>query len=175
MANHFHMLISTPTSNLSQAMRYFMTETSREIARACSRINRIYGRRYHWTIIRTAEHYAHAYSYVYRNPIHHNAVQGLEQYSCSSLTEKNKNFSRLIVDKKQGYDAYIPHCRRELISWLESNKDQEYDAAISRCLKHHEFLFPQDRITGKRNTYFDKLHPQKTPGTKEGSIQWHNT
>lgn len=46
MNNHYHMILSTPEKNLSQGMRYFMTETSRGIRVKSMRINHIYGGRY---------------------------------------------------------------------------------------------------------------------------------
>ncbi|MEZ4703954.1 MAG: transposase [Bdellovibrionota bacterium] len=161
MANHFHMLISTPKSNLSQAMRYFMTETSRAIARSSHRINRIYGQRYHWTIIKTAEHYAHVFYYIYRNPIRHRAVSRLNMYRWSTLHPHHRKFNTLIVPKNEEYDVYIPQDRKTLIQWLESIHDEKYENAIATSLTRHEFTFPQDRISGKRISYVDKLHPRR--------------
>ncbi|WP_081111818.1 transposase [Bdellovibrio bacteriovorus] len=39
MSNHFHLLIRFPENNMSEAMTYFMRESSRMISRQAGRIN----------------------------------------------------------------------------------------------------------------------------------------
>jgi REP element-mobilizing transposase RayT len=51
MSNHFHLVVSFPENNMSEAMNYFMRETSRMISRDAGRINQTYGSRYFRSII----------------------------------------------------------------------------------------------------------------------------
>ena len=165
MANHFHMLVSTPMGNLSRAMRYFMTESSRAIARCSDRINRIYGSRYHWTIIRDSQHFAHAFRYVYKNPVTAGIVDRAEQYDWSTLNQGHCKFQKMITSVRNGLDEYIPNERNDLLIWLNKADNDEYIEMVKKALKKHEFRFGLDPNTGKRPLYFDKLHPKNTPGT----------
>jgi REP element-mobilizing transposase RayT len=69
MSNHFHMLVSTPDSNLPQAMAFFMRETSREIIRRAGRINQAWGGPYSGSMLTQNSYFLNAYKYVYRNPV----------------------------------------------------------------------------------------------------------
>lgn len=159
MSNHFHMLASTPDENLSSAMRYFMSESSRAIARASRRINHVYGSRYHWTIIRSSEHYAHAFKYIYRNPVEAKISFKVEEYQWSSFYNFNSKLKSLINNNENGYDEYLPNDLNEMIDWLNHNDDPEYINNIKKALRKHEFSFSQNNQTGKCPNYLDKLNP----------------
>jgi len=141
MSNHFHMLVSTPKANLSQAMRYFMTESSRGIAKACKRINGIYGSRYHWTRIRESQHYAHAYLYLYRNPVKAKIVEKVEAYRFHTLHPWHRKFRSLILADSHGFDEHIPKIREEQLDWLNQEEDEAYSDHVRRALRKTEFSF----------------------------------
>ncbi|MCC6137296.1 MAG: transposase [Bdellovibrionaceae bacterium] len=149
MSNHFHMIASTPKSNLPQAMRYFMTETSRNIARAAFRINKIYGARYHRTIIKQQDHYAHTVSYLYRNSVRAQICQRVEDYPWSSLS--NIQLAR-IMNSTHFFEVDIPK-GIELLDWLNSNYCVDYDQKVKRALKKHDFKFGQDKNSGKKENF----------------------
>src|SRR5581483_5588273 len=46
MSNHFHLLVSTPDSNLDDVMQYFLREAGKLINLKAKRINHIFGGRY---------------------------------------------------------------------------------------------------------------------------------
>jgi len=85
MNNHFHLLVSTPQANLSEAMSWFMRETSRGLTRAGNRINQSYGGRYFRSVIGSPLYYMHAYKYVYLNPVKAGLVQHPWDYPFSTL------------------------------------------------------------------------------------------
>src|SRR5579862_9917763 len=43
MDNHYHLLASTPFSNLGSIMNYFMREVSREVNQTTGRTNHVFG------------------------------------------------------------------------------------------------------------------------------------
>ena len=69
MANHFHLLVSAPQGNLSEALLYFMRESSKQITHFSGRINQTFGNRNHKTHIASYHHYLNTYKYVYQNPV----------------------------------------------------------------------------------------------------------
>jgi putative transposase len=85
MSNHFHLAISTPYANLSEAMAWFMRETSRSLTRAGNRVNQTYGGRYFRTIIDSPLYWAHVYKYIYANPLRAGIVERAEDYKYSTL------------------------------------------------------------------------------------------
>ncbi len=85
MNNHFHLVISAPNMNLSEAMNYFMREVSRQITRISGRINSTFGSRFHRSLIPRYHHYMNVYKYVYRNPIEAGLARCVEQYKFSTL------------------------------------------------------------------------------------------
>lgn len=165
MSNHFHMINSTPKANLSSAMRYFMTESSRSIARQANRINRIYGKRYHWTIIKSPEHYAHTFKYIYQNPIRAQICQKVEQYKWSALNTQNQIMNTLITDVNNEFSAFIPISINQKIQWLNECEGAFYIESVRKALRHHEFKFSCDKSNGKRLRFDDALHTKNTPGT----------
>lgn len=161
MSNHFHMIASTPRSNLDSCMRFFMTESSRAIARSSNRINHVYGSRYRKTVITSAEHYAHALLYVYRNPLKAKMVELAQDHPYSTINPFYRKMNRLIVPKHGGFEELIPTDEREKLEWINQVEDLAYSTQVRRALHKNTFAFGQDRTTGKRPAFLDKLHPKK--------------
>ena len=85
MTNHFHLLLSDPNGKISEALRWLMTESSREIAQKSGRKNRIYGQKNFKSLIGSYHYYMHAYKYIYRNPVQAGACKRVEEYPYSTL------------------------------------------------------------------------------------------
>ncbi|MBT3234709.1 MAG: hypothetical protein HN353_02035 [Bdellovibrionales bacterium] len=85
MSNHFHLLVSTPKSNLDFAMRFFMSNSAKEINYLSGRINRVYGGRYKWSIIKDEAYLFNVVSYIYENPRRANSCKSIESYPYSTL------------------------------------------------------------------------------------------
>src|SRR4051794_18500799 len=67
MPNHFHLLITTPEEDLGRVMQIIMKSGTKTINTESRRTGRVFGSRYHWTIIESEVYFAHALKYVYRN------------------------------------------------------------------------------------------------------------
>jgi putative transposase len=85
MANHFHIIASTPNANISEAMKRFMEMTSRRLGEKSKRINQIWGVRHHKTVLGSHSYYMNAYKYNYFNPVKAGVVQRCEDYRYSTL------------------------------------------------------------------------------------------
>ncbi len=143
MSNHFHWLVSTPDSNLGEAMRYFMTETSRRIARASGRINKIYGSRYKWTFISEASYYANTIRYFYQNPLRAKICNDVDSYLWSTRSADSK--IKLTPDPK--LETSIPSDPDELKRWLNRIPDGPYQLMMQKALRRSEFRFPPHPTT----------------------------
>ena len=144
MSNHFHLILSTPLANLDKGMQYLMTQSSKGIARMSNRINKIYGARYRWTIIKDPKHYAYAVKYVYRNPVQANILERAEDYPWTTLNKRHRKFSRILVPNANGFEEFIPQDRKELLSWVNNEFEREQEAAIQKALRKTEFKFPRN-------------------------------
>lgn len=85
MPNHFHLIVSTPDKNLSAGMKFFMQQLTRDITFAARRSNRVFGKRYHWSIIQDRFYFWNAFKYVYQNPLRANLCTRVEDYPFSTL------------------------------------------------------------------------------------------
>lgn len=143
MNNHFHLILSTPEANLSEAMNYFMRETSKQFGLASGRINQIYGGPYFWSQLKSEIYYGHAYKYVYRNPIEGGLCLKVEDYPFStlhSLVGKSKTIIPVAEDTMLFFDM------GSQIDWLnKSYKSLDYKQDIKNALRKREFQFGKDK------------------------------
>jgi len=85
MQNHYHLLITTPEGNIDK----FMFETNYWISKTVrirtKRLNHIFGQRYRWSLIESADYQLQALRYVYQNPLKKNLSPRCEDYPFSTL------------------------------------------------------------------------------------------
>lgn len=141
MSNHFHLVISTPQSNLNRAMRYFLTETSRTIQNMSNRINHVFGARYRWSLLDSAYSLAYVMKYVYRNPLRAGICKGVETYPYSSFNEQYLKEGHPLVHGLGNYWAMVPRERQKQIQWLNSPADEEAEKLIQLGLRRKIFQF----------------------------------
>ncbi|MBI1862031.1 MAG: transposase [Deltaproteobacteria bacterium] len=142
MANHIHLLVGTPEANLGSAMRYLFTEASRRIARASKRINKIFGARYHWTILHKPRDLAYVYKYVHRNPVKARICESVEVYPFSTLTQLNNGHCDIAIGERLGeYSTALPRDHNVRLRWLNQPTEKEAEKLIGRALRRFEFQF----------------------------------
>lgn len=155
MSNHFHLLVSTPDSNIDKAMHYFMSTTAREIAAKAHRINKIWGARYYRSVITTPEYYAHAFRYLYHNPIRAGIAKNINSYPWSTFLQKNAQ--KLIV-QCEGFDAFIPDTQEELSAWINQPTDEIYLESVRKALRRSYFQFSKSKGIKKYDQFRAHLH-----------------
>lgn len=148
MNNHFHLLISTPQSNISEVMRYLMTETSREISRQSGRINQTYGGPYFASLIAKDIYYMHVYKYIYRNPVDAKITKTVEEYKFSTLSQL-LGIQKGIIPLTE--DHLLFNNVANNLTWLNTGYSEENKKAIGSALRKKSFSFPRDRISRKEN------------------------
>jgi len=140
MSNHFHLLTSAPEGNLSECMRYFMTQTSRQLLHKCRRINQIYGGRYHSTVIATYHHFTSAYKYVYRNPVHAGTCAWVEEYPFSTLRGLLGQ-QRLLIPVAEDHILFDGQVENTL-RWLNTAPRPGAWDEVRRALRKSQFELP---------------------------------
>lgn len=142
MPNHLHMLVSDPCGNLSLAMRYFMSETSREVSFLAGRINHLWGGRYHSSVISNPLYYLHAYKYVYQNPVAAGITDDPLKYEFSTLSMLlglRHGVIPLVEDETLFNDIESTMC------WLRESYSEETRLKIQKALKRKRFAIPAER------------------------------
>jgi len=85
MENHYHLVLQTPDENIDRFMYEFNKNFSLELRQKTGLINRMFGGRYKWTLIKDKQHYFHVMKYVYLNPVKAGVVEVAEDYQYSTL------------------------------------------------------------------------------------------
>lgn len=85
MKNHFHLLLQTPNSNLSEFMKLFMKRTSDDIRAITGSLNHLYGTRYYPSLIQTDSYQRLVFKYVFQNPLRAGVSKNVLDYPYSSL------------------------------------------------------------------------------------------
>lgn len=165
MPNHFHLIARSPESNLSEAMNYFMRETSKAIGRSAGRINQIYGARYHRSEIDSYRYFTTAYKYLYRNPVRSGLCNQVEEYPYSTLPGL-LGLRPLHIPLQPDALLFAPNFSQETLNWLNQPTPPEIDEQIRRALRRKKFEFP-NHASGKR---FDESSLETCPSPLDGSF-----
>lgn len=136
MSNHFHLLIKTAHPNLDQAMQYLLRETSRRIGFLSKRINHVFARRYHPTLIEDENARNIVYKYIYRNPVAAGMVRRVEHYPFSSLQVLLGRESSLIPVVDPLNIADDPGA---ILEWLNEPVEDDSHDVVRRALKRPTF------------------------------------
>jgi putative transposase len=144
MTNHFHLLISDPDGNLSKALRWLMTETSREINALQKSKNHLYGQRHYRTLISSSHYFLHAYKYVYRNPIEAGACNSAEEYPFSTLRGL-LGMEKMIIPLSE--DTLLGEDLEGTLRWINSRPEIENYEAVRMALKKSDFKLKRNRQT----------------------------
>ena len=163
MANHFHLVVSTPQKNLPRAMRYFLTEVSRAIGRLSGRTNHIFGGRYRWSVLWAARDIAYVYKYVCRNPIRAGIVNRIEEYPYSSFVRFFGNQSNMPITEGIGsLWTWVPKEPAARARWVNLKVGVEEERLISLALRRYEFKLPNHSATASAR---EKLEREYGVGT----------
>lgn len=141
MSNHYHLLISTPDSNIGDAMKYLHREVARRANKNSKRINHFFGGRYKWSIVNSENYYWNAVKYIFRNPVRAGICNSVKDYKYSSLNSSSKEFLWKMTDYFYDQQKQI-----ELdISWLEESYTTEVEESIRFALRRREFKLPRNK------------------------------
>lgn len=136
MSNHFHLIASTPDSNISQCMYGFMKNTSLRLTRAGNRINQTFAGRHFKTILQTHNYFLNAYKYNYQNPCVAKISKRVEDYKYSTLAGLLGR-TKLLIPMVE--DTTLFSSLDETLSWLNRPSEPEKREAVRWALKRQYF------------------------------------
>jgi REP element-mobilizing transposase RayT len=145
MPNHFHLLITTPNEDLGLVMQNLMRSITRALNLKSGRSGRVFGARYHWTLINSHVYFSHAYKYVYRNPVKADLSKNVEDYPFSTLNGLlgfQSLYFPLYFPFGEDRFAFIPDTVQEQLTWLNKPFKKEHDQGINKLLKKTVFSPP---------------------------------
>lgn len=148
MSNHFHLIISAPHNNLSQALLYFMRETSKEIGRLSGRINQVYGARNFKTHLGSFHYFMNTYKYVYRNPVRAGICQFVEEYPYSTL-HGQCGLKKLIIPLAEDTLLFDPNFSESALRWLNATPNIELEDEMRLILRRSNFESKAPKRTGR--------------------------
>lgn len=155
MSNHYHLLISTPDSNLGEAMKYLHREVARAANKVAGRINHFFGGRYKWSVIYEEAYYWNSIKYIFRNPVRAGICKDVSEYQFSSLNTSYEDFKWEMTDFFNKPNELIDLD----LDWLNEPFQTEKEEAIKKALRRREFKLP--RGSGLRTQALDLVWYKK--------------
>ena len=136
MGNHYHMLITTPDSNIDQFMQKFNLRLSLLISNYSGTINHKFSNRYKWTIVDNKNYLLNVYRYIYQNPVRAGITKLAHHYPYSSL-----HFTRFEA-KRFNFKSHIQYSKEKY--WLEKKFGSDFDHVIRTSLRKERFRIVRD-------------------------------
>ncbi len=139
MNNHYHLVLSTPNINLSEAMTYLHREVARNANKKAGRINHFFGARYKWSLIQSEHYYWNVIKYVFRNPVKAGLCKKVEEYNYSSLNIDSSLWKLTDFFNNNAIEI-IPN-----IDWLNLSYDLEIEDCIQKALNKKIFEISRNK------------------------------
>jgi len=163
MSNHFHMLVTTPDGNLSEAMNYFLRETSKEISRRQKRSNHNFRQKYFRSLIKDDRHHSVVYKYIYQNPVRAGICEKAHQYKYSTLRQVIGLDKCIIAINDDilfnGKDDWA-----DIFHWVNDSATTEETESIQKGLKKNEFKLVINRKIRRPSTInYSQIDAPATP------------
>ncbi len=163
MDNHYHMIISTPKSNLSDFMRHFAVTYTVRFNRRYNRAGHLFGGRFKAILIEEDPYLLVLSRYIHLNPVRGKAWEGkdikqrweyLKTYPWSSLTGyivRNKRIAWIKYDMILSYfKGQTSEYKRYVMAGLESDISNPFDDIRSQV------ILGRERFVEKVKKYLDK-------------------
>jgi putative transposase len=135
MSNHYHLLLTTPDANIDTFMRFLNSEFSKNLRQKTQLPNRMFGKRYHSTIIKNENYLLNCYRYIFQNSIRANIVKKGFDYPFSSFTDP----------KYIKLDVHLDMEKQESKIWLEQAIPTDEIHFFRSALKRREMALLVDR------------------------------
>ncbi|MBK25594.1 MAG: hypothetical protein CME70_16475 [Halobacteriovorax sp.] len=131
MSNHYHLLVTTPESNLDKFMEHFNRRLSKKINQEAKMQNHKFANRYKWTIVGTRSYLFNIYRYIYQNPIRAGLCQRCIDYPYTSLRFSPSQLRILGIKVHLNYFEYR--------QWMEERGGCEFEDVIRKGLNKSHF------------------------------------
>ena len=144
MSNHYHMILTTPDSNLDEFMAFFNRRLSQKINNLSKFKNHKFSSGYKWTIVDSNQYIYSVYRYVYQNPVKANLCTLCFDYPYTSLRYSPSQLRKLKLRPHLNYFKYR--------AWFEKSQSTEVNRVISTSLTKPYFkIANKTRVSTKNN------------------------
>jgi REP element-mobilizing transposase RayT len=141
MPNHFHLLMTSPAYDLSVVMQKFMWSVTRSINLNSGRTGRVFGGRYHWSLVTTMGYFDYVQKYIYRNPVKAKISEIVQDYEFSTiqniLKEGTDYISLFPISNEDSF--FSNHNKVEFLNWLNQPFNNEEYLSIRKGLRKTTF------------------------------------
>lgn len=141
MNNHYHLLIWTPNSDIDKFMYEFNKELSLRLRIRLKRINRIFGGRYKWSLVKYKFYYNAVLKYIYQNPLKKNLIQNCEDYPFSSLYYFVRN-RELPFPLWNPIPESFESNQLKYLKWINEGESASFDLKLGLALRRPIFSIP---------------------------------
>lgn len=142
MPNHYHLILSAPLGNMSEALAWVMRESAREMNRSAQSINQVWGSRFYRSLITSEVYYRHAYKYLYRNAVQAGLCENVLSYPYSTLRSViGRDIVRIPTRDRCLDDFGWDSC----LNWLNRGVSEENWEIVRRALKKSEFKLAKSK------------------------------
>jgi len=135
MSNHYHLLLTTPNSDIDKFMQNFNRNLSNRIKRISGAENHKFANRYKWTIVDSKNYLWNIYRYIYQNPIRAKLCKICIDYPYSSL--RLSPMQRM----KLNFKVHISYFKNR--EFMENVFCAETVSVIKKSLKKERFELSQ--------------------------------
>jgi putative transposase len=158
MSNHYHLLLSTPSINLHNSVRYFQTEFSRWLKDTTEKGIYAFDGRYKYSIIKDPVHYMNVYRYVYQNPVRAGIVSNVEAYRWSAIRGKSGLDLHNCPIAEHEFNGVLPSIEESELAWLNTTISDTELNKIRRGLRKSIFSPPNRLVysAGKEGVHAGK-------------------
>ncbi len=131
MNNHYHMLLSTPNSNIDDFMQVFNKFFSENLKMSSGKINRMFGGPYKWSIVDSEKYLFNVHRYIFQNPIRAAISSHCENFPFSTLNYEisNRPFPIPLIQA-------IDYDHKQMLDWYNTRLSEEQVSGLRRGLKH---------------------------------------
>lgn len=144
MGNHYHLLITTPESDIDKFMFYFNKGLSDLINKRSGVINHKFSNRYSWSIVDNKNYLFNVYRYIYQNPVRAKITKDCFSYPYSSL-----HFTRFEA-KLLKHKAHYNYAQEKTM--FEKRFGSEFDNLIRYSLNKRKF-----KVREKITVHYEKI------------------
>ncbi len=152
MPNHFHLLATSPTRNIDEIMRDFLSSSTRIMNSRTRRSGRVFGGRYFWSVVTGPNYYAHVLKYIYRNPVKAGLSAAIAEYPFSTYAGLLGAVPLpLVISPPENRLAdSLSSEVGSLDLWLNTPHSVEMNEAIRKGLRQDEFQIDPCRKTRRK-------------------------
>jgi putative transposase len=142
MNNHYHLIIQTPKCNLDLFMYEFNKNLSLQLRLKTNLINRMFGARYKWCLIKSWNYLGNCYRYVYQNPVRARLTDKCENYPYSTLYYKSRG---ILLDVPLCDKLGLAHGHK--LIWINQTISESENRSIKSALFRTELVNIKDSTT----------------------------